>query len=381
MTHASSDTRIATLDGWRGVAILLVILQHLAIRSNFRFMEWANLGSLGVDVFFVISGYIITFRFLQERQRNSSIDLRAFYMRRCFRILPLVGAYLLTLFTLSRLFALGDYFHPSEILGSLLFFRNYQIAATVGGVFTRHFWSLSIEEHFYIVWPALLLLLGNRRALWLALSGAVACGAWRFYDSMHPDGWLGRMLPGSDPWLRQIRTDARIDGLLLGCAVAICLSSPRVHEFVLRNFPKETPLLAAFLLLLNFQHANGWATFSSYGLISLMLVSTLVVQEGVVYRWLNSRALVWIGTISYSAYIWQQMFLAGPAGDASPLGKIASFPLNVICVLVVSTLSFYFIEEPCIQLGRRFAARGGSRLAPALQPALPLRGVQTEAVI
>ena len=321
-------------------------------------MEWANLGSLGVDTFFVISGYIITFRFLQEKQRTSRIDLQAFYIRRCFRILPLVCAYLLTVFTLSRLFALGEYFRSSEIVGSVFFFRNYQIAATIGGVFTRHFWSLSIEEHFYIIWPALLILLGNRRALWFALSGAVVCGAWRFYDSTHPDSWLGKMLPGSDPWLRQIRTDARVDGLLLGCAMAICLSYPRVHAFVLRNFPKETPLMAAFLLLLNFQRANGWATFSSYVLISLMLVSTLVVQEGIVYRCLNSRSLVWIGTISYSVYIWQQLFVAGPAGDKSPFGTIASFPLNLICILIVSTLSFYFLERPCIRLGRRFAEDG-----------------------
>ena len=375
MTDPSSEPRIVTLDGWRGVSILAVILQHLAIRSNFRFMEWANLGSLGVDTFFVISGYIITFRFLREKQQNSKIDLRAFYIRRCFRILPLVSAYLLTVFTLSRFFVLNGYFHPSEIVGSIFFFRNYQIAATIGGVFTRHFWSLSIEEHFYIVWPALLLFLGNRRALWFAVSGAIACGVWRFYDSTHPDSWLGKMLPGSDPWLRQIRTDARVDGLLLGCAIAICLSSPRVHEFVLRNFPKETPLVTAFLLLLNFQHANGWATLSSYVLISLMMVSTLVVQEGVVYRWLNSRSLVWIGTISYSTYIWQQMFFAGTAGDKSPFGVIASFPFNLICVLIVSTLSFYFLEKPCIQLGRRFATRS-NRTAPALRSGVSLEGVQ-----
>jgi peptidoglycan/LPS O-acetylase OafA/YrhL len=353
--------RIRTLDGWRGVAILMVLAEHALRPTILKFGVWANLGALGVDIFFVVSGYIITLRLLQERERTDRIDLGRFYLRRAFRILPLVCTYLLTLCVLSIFVNLGD-FHFSEVVGSLFFFRNYQFAANPAGIFTTHFWSLSIEEHFYLLWPALLLYLGNRRGLRLALTGASFCGIWREYDSTYPNGWIGRWLPGSETWIRQVRTDDRFDGLLLGCAVAILLTNPRVSAFIHRNFPKETPLFAAILLLLNVQRTNGLSSFSSFALIALALASTLVVQEGLAHKWLNTRLLVWIGTISYSAYVWQQLFLTHPPRALSPLGRMGSLPLNLLCVLAVSAASFYLIERPSIDLGKRLLARRKERL-------------------
>ena len=125
MASPPQGARIRTLDGWRGVAILLVIVCHAAASTRFNRMIWASLGNFGVDIFFVISGYIITSRFIEERKKTSSINLRVFYQRRVFRILPVVVLYLFTLCVLSLFINLQD-FHGSEILGSLLFFRNYQ---------------------------------------------------------------------------------------------------------------------------------------------------------------------------------------------------------------------------------------------------------------
>lgn len=353
--------RIPTLDGWRGVAILMVLVNHTAVWSRFEYQEWANLGNLGVDIFFVVSGYIITLRLLDEKEKFLTIDLFGFYLRRTLRILPLVCAYLFVLATLSVFLNLKD-FRPSEIVGSLFFFRNYQIARDPGGVFTRHFWSLSIEEHFYLIWPAVLLWLGSKRALWFAIGGAVSCGIWRLYDATHPYSWAGRMLAGDDVWLRQIRTDARFDGLLMGCALAILLKHVHVRSFIFRNFPKETPLLAAILLAFNYQRTNGWATSSNYVLISLMLLSTLVVEEGLAHQWLNSWPLVWMGTISYSAYIWQELFLARPDPSPSPIGRLGAFPFNLVAVLAVAAASFYLIERPCISLGRNLMAWRNERI-------------------
>jgi len=137
MTHPKA-ARIRTVDGWRGVAILMVIVYHSAYGTRFGNQLWASLGCLGVDIFFVVSGYIITLRFLEEREKTSTINLRSFYARRAFRILPLVCTYLLTLCILSRFVNLVD-FHGSEIVGSLFFFRNYQLAADHQGFFTTHF--------------------------------------------------------------------------------------------------------------------------------------------------------------------------------------------------------------------------------------------------
>ena len=109
--------RISTLDGWRGVAILLVLAQHSAQYSRFVHQPWANLGTFGVYIFFVLSGYIITMRLVEEREKSSSISLSHFYLRRAFRILPPVFAWhLITVYLLSRFFNLGG-FRSSEITG------------------------------------------------------------------------------------------------------------------------------------------------------------------------------------------------------------------------------------------------------------------------
>jgi peptidoglycan/LPS O-acetylase OafA/YrhL len=342
--------RIRTLDGWRGIAILLVIVEHALAYSRYRDLLVAHLGNFGVDIFFVISGYIITLRFLEERERSSTINLKSFYWRRAFRILPPLVAYILTLCFLSLFVNLVD-FHGSEIIGSLFFFRNYQYAANPEGCYTANFWSLSIEEHFYLVWPMLLLWLGNRRSLRLAVIGAVSCATWRVYYMAHSDSWIGSMFPGVAGKLW--RTDTRFDGLMLGCATAILLSRPSVKRFIFHNFPKETTSIMTIFVVLSFAITDGKPALLTYLLVCLALASTLVVEEGLAFKWLNSRLLVWIGTISYSLYIWQQLFLIRPREVFMPLGRLCTFPINIVCTLTISALSFYFLEKPCTRLGKR----------------------------
>src|ERR1700740_281017 len=96
-----TSNRIPALDGWRGLAILLVTVQHVAIATRFRYQIWANLGALGVDIFFVVSGYIITLYLIREIDGTSTIDIGSFYLRRAFRILPLVYVYLTVMLVLS----------------------------------------------------------------------------------------------------------------------------------------------------------------------------------------------------------------------------------------------------------------------------------------
>ncbi len=362
--------RIRTLDGWRGIAILLVIVGHVASYTVYQDRFVAYVAGFGVDIFFVISGYIITLRFLQERERSSTINLRSFYLRRVFRILPLVVVYLSVLSFVSLFINLEDFHYP-QVLGSLFFYRNYQYAANPVGIYTAHFWSLSVEEHFYLIWPALLLWLGTRRSLWLAVIGAICCASWRFYDITHPNCWLGRMLPHTAGVLW--RTDTRFDGLLLGCAVAILLANPSVKNFIYCNFPKETPLFVAILLVFNLSRTFASPELSTYLLVCIILASTLIVQEGLAYKFLNSRLLVWIGTISYSVYIWQQLFLVRPGMNILPFGILSSLPLNIICVFAISAMSFNFIERPCVALGKHLCgmkqvSQEVSSSTPAMSP-------------
>jgi peptidoglycan/LPS O-acetylase OafA/YrhL len=347
----SENGRIATLDGWRGIAIALVLMEHAGF-EYFPGQVWTSMGGTGVDIFFVLSGYLITGRMLAEREETSTINLKAFYIRRAFRILPLLFCYLAVLLALSAFLPMDS--KPSEFAGALFFFRNYQDAAHVSGVYTSHFWSLSIEEHFFF-WPLLLLCFGNRRAAWIAGVGAFACAAWRVIDRTFPDGPISRFLPGATQGLRSLRTDVRLDGLLLGSVLAIVLMDPRVRDFILRNFPKEAPLvLGVVMMMLNHPWAKGYGTLAYYSLLTLIIASTVIVEEGLVYKMLNSRFLVGLGAISYSLYVWQELFLLHP-GNSSPLGPLGRFPLNLCGTFLVASLSYYFLEKPLMKRGRRMA--------------------------
>ena len=337
--------RIRTVDGWRGVAILMVLAEHALRSTRARNSLAVNLGTLGVDIFFVISGYVITLTLLKEQERSGGISLRDFYWRRAFRILPVATLYLLLLCA-GSLFASGLRPVSHEVLASLFFWRNYwQIQHPGMGLYTAHYWSLSVEEHFYLLWPAVLWWTGRRRALGVATTGVLGFACWRY---LH-------YLRGLEP-VMEIRTDMRLDGLLLGCLLALLLGREDVRQFVLRNFPKETPILCGFPLLLWFRHMGGQPSLVTYLLIACALTSTLVVQEGVAYRWLSSRLLVWAGTVSYSLYIWQQIFTRHP-GPVSPIAWAGEVPVNLVLTVAVAAASFYFFEQPLQRLGRRLAAR------------------------
>jgi len=179
---------------------------------------------------------------------------------------------------------------------------------------------------------------------------------WRYFDITHPTSLVGRWLPGDTAGLRTLRTDARLDGLLLGCALAILLTRPKVRAWILRNFPKETPLFCAALLIVNEQRVHACAAFTDYLLITLMVASTLVVPEGLAWKWLNSRLLVGIGTISYSLYVWQQIFLLHPE-HSHPLGLIGEFPYNLASAFLIATLSYYLVEIPTKALAKLVITR------------------------
>jgi peptidoglycan/LPS O-acetylase OafA/YrhL len=330
-----------------------VVANHASLYSQAPDKLWSQSGLLGVDIFFVLSGYIITNRLLMERERSGTVNMKSFYLRRAFRILPLVFAFLISLCLLSQFV---DLFHISrkEIVASLLLFRNYQEALHPNtGVYTSHFWSLSIEEHFYLLWPALFLWAGKRRALPLAAVGAMVCAMWRLHARLHPT-----TIPFH---FTVMRTEFRMDGLLVGCGLAILLTNPNVGRFIYRNFPKETPLFCAFLIFFNELHTGGEPSLTTFVFIAVALASMLVVEEGLAHKWMNNRALVWLGSISYSLYVWQQLFLYRPAVEIAPLGRLSLFPFNLLAAIAVACCSYYFLEKPLIGIGKRIDSRNRSR--------------------
>jgi peptidoglycan/LPS O-acetylase OafA/YrhL len=348
-TKAGHGGYIATLDGWRAVAIGLVIAGHcipMLRNSGIGFAQYpiALFGhaGYGVDIFFALSGFLISSLLLREKARAGQIDLKNFYIRRFFRIMPPMALFLACLAALAvaepQLHVTGR-----ELLASLLFARNY----TEGSWYTGHFWSLSIEEHFYAVIPMLVLLLGPKALLRTCLGLIVICVVARAFELSHGD-WF-QPLP-------QFRTENRVDALLWGSVLAQLYNDPRQVQRLRTLLRPRTALIwlvlvAALLLAFDIQAVRR--TVVAVGLPPLIL-HTILHPACLAGRLLELRAIKFVGRISYSLYVWQMLFLV-PADR--PLGIVQAFPLAVLLPLGVAYASYIFIEGPMIGLGHRLTGR------------------------
>ena len=331
-TPIESNGRIPTLDGWRGIAILLVLADHLQLmlfRGPFGNHRRLLVGQHGVTLFFVLSGYLITSRLLREER----IDLRSFYTRRFFRLMPCAWSYL------AVLGIVGAIFHSSIIGGDvwscLFFFRNYSPAyESPINMRTGHFWSLSLEEQFYLAWPPLLAWLGRKRSLGLAVAGILACATFRFLN------W-GKY---AQPLVNQ-HTEVRIDALLFGCVVAILLERRRPRDWLAR-LSVPVVLVSLPLLLWYVYTYQILIPVGESALLAAMVVSTSLNPSFPLFRVLEWRYLKFLGLISYSLYVWQQGVLFINRGE----------PYGALFLPCVGILSYACIERPLIELGRRVAA-------------------------
>lgn len=343
---------LPTLDGWRTIAIVAVLLDH-ATGGFHRQASWypfLRTGPNGVSLFFAISGFLICSRLLEEEQLFGHISLKGFYIRRACRILPAAFAYLLVLALLALIGLV--IVTPLEWWSCILFFRNYLPPVWIcegWGGYTVHYWSLAVEEHFYLLWPALLAFSGRVRARYLAGGLAVSVAVWRWWEFQHQ--WLNRWLPGL---LFPTRTDVRLDGLLMGCLAALVLIEPRWRAWLEHRFDAGM-LWACAVGYVLFQVVLRKHTYSIWEstLLAALVVGTVLRPTGTVGRLLENPAMKWVGRLSYSLYLWQQLFLIPGAGY--PLSVLQRFPLNLGMVFLMAVLSYELVERPMIRLGHRLA--------------------------
>jgi peptidoglycan/LPS O-acetylase OafA/YrhL len=195
--------------------------------ANDRLYALSRYGAMGVDVFFGISGFLICSRLIEEHRARGRINLKGFYIRRFFRILP---PYFALLTSLALLSAVGVFaISGGELLSSVLFLRNYFAPAAPGGWYTGHLWSLAVEEHFYLLWPGLLVLWGVRRARWGCAALSLLLAAWRVAEFRLQIGET--LIPGLGFYTR---TDIRLDALLWDCWFALMVSDPHTRERLAR---------------------------------------------------------------------------------------------------------------------------------------------------
>jgi peptidoglycan/LPS O-acetylase OafA/YrhL len=342
------------LDGIRAVAVLAVLAYHL----NFG---WASGGLLGVQVFFVLSGYLITDLLLAEYRRHRGIRLGQFWLRRARRLLPALLVMLFvvvgwaTLFDRSQLSALR-----SDLPSSIFYFSNWWFIFHHVPYFAKfgppsplgNLWSLSIEEQFYLIWPLLLLAgmrwIGSRRilgALTLALAALSALEMGLIFASLPPGGDPTRVYDG---------TDTRAFALLIGAALAFGLPRNRVFGPItpgarrLLNTVGAVGLIGIFLM---FWQTNEYQPFLYEGGMVLLAVLTAMVIGVTVHPGsqlqtiLGWEPLRWVGERSYAIYLWHYpvIVLTTPLGAPPSLVRAL---LQSAATIGLAALSWRFVEDP-----------------------------------
>ncbi len=358
----SSNHDIPSLDGLRAVSIAIVVLSHSrsplpAVIVNSGLFRYLIGGGLhGVQVFFVISGYLITTLLLREFGRTENISLKGFYLRRTLRIFPPFYAYLAVLAVLW----IGGvaWEDPTTFASAATYTIVYHPRPQ--GWFVEHAWSLSVEEQFYLLWPAMLLIaLRKRIALGLALFVLTAMPIFRtiyiliFHTAVEHD--------------RLIVISSSIDMLVTGCLLALASRSIRFHGWCERwmNPLPVAGLAVAGLLAVPYTTAKLSGTILctalGYSLTALSIAAALdyVVRRprSIAGRILNLRALRHLGVISYSIYLWQQLF----TGFQSRLGIF-----TYAFILIAAEISFWLVEKPWMRIRARIQHRDAPRTRPAI---------------
>jgi peptidoglycan/LPS O-acetylase OafA/YrhL len=356
----------AGLDGLRAAAVIAVLLYHGGV-------GWAGGGFLGVEMFFVLSGFLITSLLVSEWLGNGTIALRAFWARRARRLLP-------ALFCLVA--AIGIYYAVAGTTGAvpglegdgiatLLYFGNWHQIATGSSYFAAtgpvspltHTWSLAIEEQFYVVWPLLVLgVVGvaarvggagrRRRALWVLLAVSIvgAVVSWVETALLFDGGaGLNRVYYG---------TDTRASGLLVGAALAIGLAL-RSRDGAgtgaarqRRRLPAVAVLaLAAVLVSMTaVSGSTGWLyPFGLAGVdvgVAVVIAAAVLCPASVLARGLSWRPLRAVGKISYGLYLWHYPLFLWLDGASTGLTGAALLALRLTVTLAVSVVSFVVVEQP-----------------------------------
>jgi peptidoglycan/LPS O-acetylase OafA/YrhL len=339
--------RIPSLDGLRAISITLVILSHLVKWKHISIGVLGSYGELGVHVFFVLSGYLITNLLLREYERSSTISLRDFYIRRAFRIFPAAFMFLAVVVVL--------YWQQM---------RWYHVAAAVFYVANMdvwrpwifgHLWSLSIEEQFYLLWPfALKKWQRHKTAILLCVFMATPVFRAALYAFKVHNGLLGSL-------------PVYADQLAIGCLLAIFAPRiPRIRTWLafamliatifIPWFPATSPARSLFLL------------FILRPLLNVSLAGLVLHVIQVPYRALNWAPVAWLGRISYSLYLWQELFCSNAA--------LHQGYLPVLPALACACLSYYCAEQPMLRLRERLGERSAtartarSGIRSAANPAL-----------
>jgi peptidoglycan/LPS O-acetylase OafA/YrhL len=333
------ERRIPSLDGARAIAVTLVFTWHLLAHADLPLIWRVDYGNLGVRVFFIISGFLITSLLLAERERTGKISISNFYVRRVFRIFP---AYYVFLLVMAVLLPTGRLvLHKVDFLPSAAFFSDYETPHDALG----HTWSLAVEEQFYLLWPGVIVLLGLRRAFYVCVALLVIAPTFRMLVDLSL--WPEKPMRGFE-----CVADALACGCILACVREKLWNNRFYQRLVSSPYVGLIPL--ATLLFMALVALRARILYDTIGIAMLNFGLVLMLDRYMRFpdstrtgRWLNWAPVVWIGTISYSLYLWQEPL----ATTTRHLPVI----VTVLGALALATASRYFIELPFLALRRRLS--------------------------
>jgi peptidoglycan/LPS O-acetylase OafA/YrhL len=341
---------LPALDGLRMLAVVTVIVGHVGYPVP---------ADLGVNVFFVLSGFLITWLLLKERARTGRISFKTFYLRRAFRLLPAYYVFLAL--------SLANYYGRSHggaaqrtdiIVPSLLYYANYFNALhDHPPTPISHTWSLAVEEQFYVLWPLVFSFFyarGRRPMVWFLAVSIALVATWRslLFCYVH----VGTAYVYN-------AFDTRFDSLAVGCLAAVMTQSPRVlavAEVVARCsvYPMFVALLIAVSrsLPLTYHYSLGFSVEAA--LIGVAMLQLVQLASRPTWRWLDHPAVAYLGKISYPMYLYHGIcnsFSSQIFRDPSRL--YLRLALALALTIVLGTISFYLVERPFLRLRQRFTHR------------------------
>lgn len=374
-TQKRRDGYIPSLDGWRAIAVFGVLFNH-SLTWNIRghsLRPLQDVGGLGVVLFFAISGFLITTRIVQEERSCGRFDLMGFYIRRFYRIQPAALLYLCTVAVLMIAGAIHCEWH--FWVAALMMYQNFAfrgISVDPQSFFVGHFWTLAVEEHFYIFLSLILFVVRRYRLSALCFLYLLFSALQRHHASyIATHSWVIR------------RTWWQLQYLLFPSMLALALIRPRVRVFAQRWVrPYSVVLVWGLIILchrleLHLRHRDkpflkGSQMLDEVGffpevICTLIIIATALHERSWVTRLLESPLLKWVGKISYSLYLWHVLFffrLAPELHITNPvLNAISGSGPKIIASFIAAALSYYLVEKPLM--------RKGHQLAPPASPGRP----------
>lgn len=347
LSHAAflATKQFPGLDGIRAISALLVVSVHLGDNNFYRRWDWLG-GGLGVSVFFVLSGFLITTLALREEQDRGRLSLRAFFVRRSFRIFPLY--YYVLAVTALLAFSLGGKY-AADMRAALPYYVTYMGEFAPGAHF-YHSWSLGVEEKFYLLWPILCFgLLWRRRALRLPLAIGIITLPLVFEPMANDRAFNG------------------YSKIITGCALAIALHDRKLYDVLARLVERSRASLS-LLCVLGFHLAHGlWGIATPIWHLghSLSVAYLILACVGSRPPWLallDCKPLRFVGERSYGIYLVQLLVVpvAGlpfPVGSGSRLIEFTTYFATCACCILVADVLRRLVELPFLNAGRRLSAR------------------------